>query len=195
MQALPHFISMFAALLIGACAQPAVKSSESLVGAEALPSAHDLSREIIQINRGFGQISEGFLSYELKADGKLVVTHEDRKVKKIVGTETFQLSGPVADQARHMLWRVRPARLEGIEQDARPLGCERQGPHDFGELAVVFINEGKNAGVDDDQVGIFELPSPDSCNTRHASESRRLLERVLKSFPASRVATEFPKAT
>ncbi len=184
-------------LLTSACGEPALKPSESLVGAKELPSVRDLSREIIQINRGFGSASVGFLSYELRPDGTLAVTHEERLRDKVVASETFQLAPEVAARARRMLWRLRPATLEGqglTKDETTPMGCQRQGPHDFGEFAVVFIDEGQKRGIEDDQLGAFDLPYGDSCNTPEASEARKLVARVLQSFPHSRVAAEFPKS-
>ena len=166
------------------------------MGAEELPSADNLSQEIIEINRGYGDVSHGFLTYQLRPDNSLAVTHLDEYREKVVGKETFQLAPHVATQARRMLWRLRPSTLEGqglTRDEFRPVGCQRRGPHDFGRLAIVFIDEGEDAGVSDDQLGVFELPYRASCDTPHASEARDLVERVLRSFPPSRVAAEFLK--
>jgi len=186
-------VSLVAASLLCVSCQPAgIESSTSLVGADRLPSRGALSREIIQINRGYGSVSEGFLSYELRPDGTLIVTHTDRARGKVRGEDRFRLSAEIASQARSLLWRLRPAKLEGLDaHEARPSGCERRGPHDFGELAVIFIDEGRRAGIEDDRLGTFELPSPDSCGSPQAREATALVRNVLESFPPSKVAAEF----
>jgi hypothetical protein len=196
MPTVPRLIATVAMLLTSACGRPVLNSSESLVGAQELPSVDDLSREIIQINSGFGDGSMGFLSYELRPDGTLAVTYEARHRDKVVGSETFRLAPEVAMRARRMLWRLRPTSLEGqglTRDEIRPVGCQRQGPHDFGEYAVVFIDEGEKREIEDDRLGAFELPTPESCNTPTASEARQVVGRVLQSFPYSRVAAAFPK--
>lgn len=176
-------------LIVGSCEG---KGVESLVGSDRLPSSSALSREIIQINRGYGDVSEGFLSYELRPDDALTVTHTDRRQNRVSGEETFRLPSDIADRTRTMLWRLRPATLDGVDShETRPVGCERRGPHDFGELAVVFVREDGPPGVDGDQIGTFELPRPDSCNTKHATEARQLVHQVLQAWPQSRVARAF----
>lgn len=181
-----------ASLLSASCQPPAVEPSQSLVGADSLPSADALSREIIQINRGYGQVGGGFLSYELRTDDTLTVTHTDRRRGEVLGEETFRLASSLAGDSRRLLWRLRPAKLEGVDaHEVRPSGCERRGPHDFGELAVIFIDEGREAGVKDDRLGTFELPRRDSCSTPQAREARQLVRQVLDSFPPSTVAAGF----
>lgn len=184
-------------LLASACSEPAVDPSESLVGARELPSSRGLSREIVQLNRGYGQISEGFLSYELKPDDSVTVTHEDREERKVIGSETFRLEPNAAAQARRTLWRLRPARLEGqgmTRGEVRPEGCERQGPHDFGMIAVVFIDEGRGPSIEDDRLGAFELPDADSCSSPAAVEARSLIAQLFRLLPPSRVAAAFPQS-
>ena len=183
---------LLAASLLCASCQPSDRGSGSLVGADRLPSSSALSRETVQINRGYGDGSEGFLSYEVRPDDTLNVTHTVRGREKVRGVETFRLASDVADQARSLLWRVRPAELEGVDaHEARPSGCERRGPHDFGELAVIFVDEGGGAGIEDDRVGTFELPRSDSCSTPQAREARRVVREVMDSFPPSKVAAQF----
>ena len=186
------FTAAIAAALACASCQPRDDASQSLVGADPLPSPAELSREIIQINRGYGTESEGFLSYELRPDDMLTVTHSDRRRDQVVGEDRFRLPSGLAAQARRRLWRVRPARLEGLDaHEARPTGCERRGPHDFGELAVVFVREPGGPGAADDAIGVFELPDAGSCVTAAAIEARALVRDVLGSFPRSRVAEGF----
>ena len=133
-------------LLCVSCQRGAIERSESLVGADDLPISSVLSQEIIQLNRGFGAYSSGnFLSYELRPDNSLTVTHTFRPKDEVRGVETFRLPAITAEHARRMLWRVRPAKLAGVESETRPMGCQQQGPHDLGELAVVFIKEGDKA--------------------------------------------------
>jgi hypothetical protein len=192
-------LAIICALLIcTGCDRPAIDTSESLVTTKPLPPAKTLAREIIQINRGFGEISPGFLSYELRPEDRLIVTLTLREGRldrpdKVAVEERFRLQPDVAAEARRRLWRLRPSEFGGVEQDQRPLGCERRGPHDFGEHAVAFIAEGPEEGVDDDRLGVFEMPSPASCSTAQASEARSLLRKVLASFPPSKAAAEFER--
>lgn len=181
-------------LFFASCQRSAIDPSESLVGAKQLPSRQALSRETIEINFGFGDISPGFLSYQLRPDNKLVIslTDRNREPDSVLIEETFQLTSMTAAKARKMLWRVRPQEMQGMEWQTRPLGCELQGPHDFGQLAVVFDTEAP--GVDlDDRLGIFELPRPESCRSREAVEARKLMQEVLRTFPASKAPVEFER--
>lgn len=184
-----------ALLLCFACEGPAIEASQSLVGARTLPTASALSKETVTVSRGSGGLGYGEhrLLYALGPDDRLVVTHFHQPRDAKVGEETFQLPSATADAARRMLWRLRPETLTGIEQDTRPEGCERQGPHDFGERWIVFMEEGPDPGVEDDAVGITELPYPSSCDTEAAAEARRLLDSVVAAFPRSRVAAAFPR--
>ena len=163
-------------LLCIACKDAAIHPSQSLVGAEELPPATALSREILDISSGGGAYGGDVLSYEWRPDNSLLVTHTfsdgGGSGPVVRGKETLHISPEAAAQARRLLWRVRPAQLEGVEQEARPAGCERQGPHDFGEVAIGFMSEGVSNGMENDQVGIFELPTAQSCNTPAAIEAR-----------------------
>jgi hypothetical protein len=183
-------------LLLASCDRAAIDPSQSLVGAKELPTSHELSREIIEINRGFG--GDGFgshlLSYELRPNNDLAVTHYERSIEKgeiVRGSETFHLSGDIAGRTRRILWRMRPTTLEGVEFETRPTGCERQWDHDFGEFAVVFIKEGEKPGVRDDRVGVFVIPEPESCDNQAAKLSRALVPQIIDRFPKSKVADSF----
>jgi hypothetical protein len=180
------------ALVLASCNRPAITPSESLVGATRLPPARALSRELIQINRGLGEMSAGFLSYELRPDNTLTITLSDRGGyrERVRGTETFRIPPGPAAQVRRNLWRLRPQELEGVDVDIRPVGCPSR-PHDVGELAVAFIGKGPRPGVEDDPIGIFALPNAGSCATRQATEARRLLQSVIQSLPASKVAADY----
>lgn len=186
-------------LLCASCNEAVVSSSRSLVGANELPSAKALSRETFYISRGGGAYGGDVLSYEWRPDNSLLVTHtfsDGRGTGEVVrGKETLRISPGDATQARQLLWRVRPAELEGVEQDVRPLGCEPRGPHDFGEVTVGFVDEGDASGIEDDQVGIFELPTEESCNTPAAVEARKVVWRALQLFPKSKVAAAFERST
>jgi hypothetical protein len=92
------------------------------------------------------------------------------------------------------LRRVRPAELQGIEQDSRPVGCERRGPHDFGEVVIGFLNKGEADGIEDDQVGIFNLPTSKSCSTPAAIEARAVVQGALQLLPKSKVASAFERS-
>jgi len=164
----------------------------SLVGAERLPPDERLSLEAVQINRGYGDGSQGLLSWELRPDGSLSVTHYGAGRGEAPATERFRLDAATAGRVRRLLRRVRPETLDGIDShEARPSGCERRGPHDSGELAIVFIDEGRAPGIEDDRLGTFELPRPGSCDTAQAREARQLVRQVMDSLPKSEVASGF----
>lgn len=183
-----------AALFCVSCNDPAIEPTQSLVGAKELPSAEALSRETLYISRGGGPYGGHSLSYEWRPNDSITVTHDfsdGRGGGETRGSENLRISSEVAAEARRLLWRVRPAKFEGVENyGTRPIGCERKGPHDFGEVAVAFINEGQSRGREDDQIGIFELPDRQSCNTPAAVEARKVMQRVLKLLPRSNVTAE-----
>lgn len=198
--AVPRALLLTAALFCVSCDDSAIDPSHSLVGAKSLPPANELSRETIQINRGYGDISIAFLSYELLPDDRLIVTLTDRNLEKdvVLGKDTFQLTPEIAADARRMLWRLRPDELQrfdegGFESETRPVGCYRRGPHDFGELAIVFFVEGSQEGVDDDRLGVFEMPHPSSCRSPAALRARETIEHVMQLFPPSKLPTEFER--
>jgi hypothetical protein len=191
---------LIAASLLASCERSAIDPSQSLVGANKLPSAKVLSREIIYISRGFGDWGRshpGRLSYELRPDDTLTITltQQDWKtIKDVVqGKETFHLPPRVAARARRDLWRLRPEPFRGIEWDTKPVGCRSDSLHDFPEVAVGFIAEGPKPGIEDDRVGVFALPYRSSCNTKQAVEARQIVREVIQSFPQSKVAAEFDR--
>ena len=184
-------------LLCTSCNDAAIEPSQSLVGATVLPSAKALSQETLYISRGGGPYGGDALTYEWRADGPLTITHtfSDSSARQTIkGRETFHVAREAAATARQLLWRVRPENLEGVEQDQRPIGCERRGPHDFGEVVVAFINEGSKPGTEDDKVGIFELPTAESCNTPAAAKAREVVWRALRLLPKSKVAAAFEQS-
>ena len=186
-------------LLCVSCRDAPTEEPRSLVGAKELPSAKTLARETLYITRGGGPYGGHSLSYEWRPDGSITVTHQfsdGRGGGETRGAENLSISPEAAAEARRLLWRVRPAKFEGVENyGTRPIGCERKGPHDFGEVAVAFTNEGQSSGMEDDQIGIFELPDPQSCNTPAAVEAMNVIQRVLQLLPKSKVAAEFARST
>ncbi|CAA9326409.1 MAG: hypothetical protein AVDCRST_MAG93-5982 [uncultured Chloroflexia bacterium] len=156
----------------------------------------------MHITRGANDWGGDRLTYELRSDGSLIVTHsyQDLKLSTIVqrGKQTLDVPSGVAAQVRQLFWRVRPGKLEGqgLEKDeVRPAGCERRGPHDFGEVAVAFINERDPTGTGDDQVGLFELPRPASCSTPAATEARAVVWGALRLLPQSQVVAGFERTS
>ena len=187
---------LVAALLLASCDRPAIEPSQSLVGAKKLPSARVLSREIIEINRGFGSMgTTGLLTYELRPNDALTITltRRDRGSLKEVtdGEERFQLLPQVASAARQNLWRLRPATLRGIEWLSRPADCPPPPTDTFPEASVAFIAEGPKPGIEDDQIGATDVPASYTCKTPQGVQARRLIEEVLRSFPTSKVVSEF----
>jgi len=183
------------ALFLASCEQAAIDPSRSLVGARHLPSSKVLSREIIQINNGFGSRSPGLLSYELLPNDTLKVslTVRENSRDNILAAETFHLSSDVALHARQALWRVRPEVLKGVEWDTYPVGCPSPPTDTFPEFAIAFIDEGPTLNADDDRIGIFAQPSYDICGNQQALDSNNLIGQVLESFPPSRVPAEYER--
>ena len=185
-------------LLVSACDKPAIDASQSLVRAKQLPAARTLSQEVIQINRGFGSPTASLLSYELRPDNNLTITlthRDDDTFKEMTdGKETFALSSNVASQARRDLWRLRPATLQGIETLVRPADCPPPPTDTFPVAAVAFIAEGPKPGVEDDHLGVVDVPTQETCDTQQGREARDLIEKILRSFPQSKIASEFGRS-
>ena len=189
-------VLLLLALLATSCG--GTKPSESLVSATIRPSAKSLSEETLFVTREGGVSGDDTLTYEWRPDNSLTITHThvDGGARQTVkGRETLRVAPNVASAAKALLSRVRPAKFEGVEQDQRPLGCERQGPHDFGEVAVAFIKDGGRPGIAGDEVGIFQLPTSESCNTVAAAEARKVVGKALALLPKSKVAASFERAS
>jgi hypothetical protein len=184
---------LVAAMSLVSCDRPAIKPDQSLVGAKELPSARELSREIIEINTGFDGFSPGMLSYELRPDNTLEVslTFRPKYANKKVGPDIFHLPANLAERARQALWRLRPQRLRGVQYETLPPGCPPQPTDTPPDVTVVFIAEGPKLGVEDDQVGVFALPSPRYCSNRRSLDANNVIALVLELFPTSGVAAEY----
>ncbi len=186
-----RYAAIAALLVLIGCERAAIRSSESLVGAEQLPSITELRRETIHIVRHSGDegLDSHLLIYELRPDDALTVSHVVRPVRPgdvdefNRGEERFQISAATADRLRHMLWRVRPERLEGLEYVAIPSGCQYH-LHDWGEVNVAFIGP-------DEEVGAFMLPDHRNCDTPAAVEARSMIQAVFQALPQSSVANAF----
>ena len=103
------------------------RSSDSIVGADNLPSAAELARETIQINRDSSVGRQvHYLTYELKPDNSLTITHalDGYQGDRVVGTESFQLPAERATTIRKVLTSFRPAKLQGVEYLVYPVGCK-----------------------------------------------------------------------
>jgi hypothetical protein len=175
---------MVAPLLTGGCDQSRSKAPDSLVGAKHLPPVSELSHETIQINRWGGARRDHLLTYELRPDNALTVTHSlQAPGGKTLGRETFGLAPDAASQVRLTLSRVRPETLRGIEYVSYPVGC--QPPTDSGdEVAIAFIDE-------HEKIGIFDLPYV--CRDSNAAAARNAIAAVMQSLPTSKVAKAFPR--
>jgi hypothetical protein len=181
---------------IASCGRPAFDSSGSLVGASSLPPANELARETIEINRdsfvgndpqslSYFDPDRHTLSYELRPDNALGVKHILRGSdgNTVVAEESFRLAPELAERVRSAVWRVRPAKLQGHEYIAYPVGCEP--PNDHGvEVAAVFRDE-------QNRIGIFLLPY--DCKDGQAAIARTVLRDVMSTLPPSTVAEGFPK--
>jgi hypothetical protein len=186
MRTLAHHVAVAAMLLASGCDHAAIKASESLVGAKNPPSAAQLSRETIQINRWGGPRGDHFLSYELLPDNSLTVTHALRQPggERTLARESFRLSANLGNEVRVSLARVRPETLRGIEYDTLPTGCPviiDASP----EVVVVFIGAKQ-------RIGVSPVPQEGNCNSPQARQARQLVSHVIGSLPANHVATGFP---
>jgi hypothetical protein len=184
-------------LLCGSCGERGAEPPQSLVGTHALPSQDDLAREAFYIVRGGGPDGGRSLTYDWRREGVLIVEHafsDGHGRREVRGRATLPVPPDAAARAWRLLARLHPARLEGVEQDARPLGCERRGPHDVGEITIGFIRAGDEPGIQDDEVGLFALPYPRSCDTPAAREARRVVREVLQLLPGSSVAAAFERS-
>lgn len=191
---------LFVSLLCVSCNETAIEQLRSLVGAKELPSSKLLARETISIKRGGGPYGGDALFYELRPDNSLTVKHTSSDIRNmregVKGKEVLRISPNVGDQVRQLLWRVRPAKFDGVENYASlPSGCERKGPHDFGEVAIAFLDEADARRTEGRDVGIFELPYPQSCNTPAAVEARQVVGSALQLLPRSEVAVEYERST
>ncbi len=187
-----------ASFVLSACERAAIDSSQSLVGADRIPSSGELSRETIEVNRGFGESSNGLLVYELTPDNRLTVSVENttnnENAVRIATKDVFKIPGVTAERARRALWRLRPEKTNGLAEEARPLGCTRQFDHDWGALAVIFVAPDPHAEFKN-KLRVFVLPDPESCGTKAATEARMIVRNVIAAFPPSRVAKEFDRQT
>ena len=181
-------------ILCTSCDQPAIKSSESLVGSPKLAPAQELKRETIWIEKGFGGDGYGShrLSHILRPNNELAVRYSLIADYRTLEEQTVKLTGEEADRHRRALWRLRPQHLSPSPMESEPLlpeGCERRGPHDQGDVTVTFLvsEEGPEGAS-------FELPEPSSCDSQNAKAARVLLSRVLSSFPHTKAEDAFREA-
>jgi hypothetical protein len=168
------------------------------VGAKSIPSAHELSRETIEIIPGSSPwVNAPRLSYEIHPDNSLDVTlshwstgvHDD----VIDAKEVFHLKPNTASDVRHLLWRLRPEELKGVEWQIRPVGCPPPPTDTGSDYSVAFISVGPRPGVQDDRVGVFDLPPAQYCGVQSAAQARLLIEQVLHLFPPSKVAAGYKR--
>lgn len=187
-------------LLIGAslgcasCDRPAIDPSLSLVGAKALPTAHQLSNELIEVYR------ESFepgprLVYDLQPDDILIITLTDwDSDEAIIGKQSFQLSSSAAREARKSLWRLRPEQLEGMESDIRLAGCPEPGLEEFPDFTIGFLANGRRRPRTWEEIGPVGIVRIfPGCKIPRASEARTLLQKVLSEFPQSSLTAEYER--
>lgn len=197
---LKHPALLASAILCGSCGDQGSRQTVSLVGAAKLPSAEVLSRETLYITRGFSGGGGDRLAYEIRPTDLIIITHtyfEPRTLKDdILAKDAFRLRPEVAARFRQLMWRVRPERLGRVlDIEVRPLGCKRRGPHNFGEVGIAFIDEDDAVAAKDLPAALFELPWPDSCQTRAAKEARKLVREALRLLPSSRAVESFERAS
>jgi hypothetical protein len=156
-------------------------------------------RETVHIASGGGTDGGHSLTYELGPDDSVTITHDysdGAGCSEVKGKETFAIPADQARQVRQLLWRVRPTVFEGVESyGSRSIGCERKGPHDFGELSVWFYEEARARKTEGREMGAFELPYPQSCDTAAAREARRVVRHALDLLPESRVVRGYERSS
>lgn len=189
-------------VLCGSCSNQVGTVADSLVGATNLPSAEVLASETLYVTKGANDWGGDRLSYELKPDGLLIATHSylDGKTFKeeVRAKDTVKLDPNTSGRFQRLMWRVRPEALEGQgfeTSEVRPVGCERRGPHDFGEVGVAFVNEGVAETRKDDRIGVFELPQRNSCTTKAANLAREAVREALQLLPRSRAVEGFENSS
>jgi hypothetical protein len=171
-----------------------------LVGTKQLPSEDKLSRETLYVTRNH---NSDYLTYELRSNNVLILTHTHYgppdDTETVEGKATTRVSPEVAKQFRKQIWRMRPEKLEDIDQElswpVRPLGCRRRGPHDFGEISIVFVDDENRKSNEDFRIGFFDLPTEDSCNKPAAKEARAVILRALRLLPPSTVIERFEQVS
>ena len=188
------------AVLCAACDIPAIEPGSSLVGANRIPSAAILSREVIYMAWDKDNSDGHLLSYELRPDDTLTIAHttfgKGDALRETISEQTIRVSPKIAKRARAMIWRVRPPKMVGqIDEVApvRPVGCKPSGFHDFAELGVTFISKGKANNINDDRYGAFELPYLSSCNTSAAVQARKVVWEVIRVLPTNKVRSNFER--
>jgi len=182
MRALNYALIAVSAVLECGCGQ----SATSAVGAKRLLTADEVAKEVIQINRFSGPPGYEMLSYELRPDNSLAVTRtiSEPYPSRTEGPEIFRLSPDVARQIRTDLQIVRPDDLPGIEHSILPVGCH-QVFDATPDAAVAFMDPRK-------RLGVVEVPTSANCQTKAAERARTAVDRAIKQFPTSSVASHFP---
>ncbi len=184
-------------LLCMSCGAPAIDPSTSLVGAKTLPSEAALSSEIIYIRLGGGPDGGHSLTYELRPDDSLSITHKFSDYRSaantVKGQETFRMSRDSAMSVRRLFWRVRPEKLDFPDGEHRPMGCTPIGSHDFGEVSIMFHAKGRTSSIEDNPMGQFRLPYADGCKTPAAAEAREVVWRAIHLLPASKTAAAYER--
>jgi hypothetical protein len=172
------------ALLI-ACCNPSPLPSESLVGAQKLPSASDLQKETLIIARMGGEDGEELLNVKLRPDNTVLVEHSRRGDDRPLEQELLRPSAQAAEEVRHMLWRLRPEDSAPAQKTV-PLGCSYV--YDAGwDWSVVFWNPRKPA-----ELPTFTLPYPEYCQPAAYKKARELIVDSLSALPSSEVVKHFP---
>ncbi|MFN2101134.1 hypothetical protein [Altererythrobacter sp. MF3-039] len=186
------FAAGLALVLLASC-QGETRVPDRLVSGDAYYSERSL-QETIRVYKGFGGEGYGLhrLEYELRPNNELKVRYWLAPETDAVAEEGFDLSSHVADQFRRDLWRLRPESIsENLIADwpTLPLNCKRGGPHDQGDIWVIFLPD-----ADDIRGRVFELTRADSCDSLAAKQARLLIEEVIASLPNSKIAAEFHRA-
>lgn len=184
-------MQLIALSLCTSCNRTPIGQYDSLVGAETLPPADLLSRETIEIDQERYEPGPRLI-YQLEPNNSLTITLTDwTPEQRILAKQSFQLSTDAANNARRLLWRIRPERLQGMAETTKLQDCPPPPPDEFPDLTVGFIVNGPKTADDVGNVGIFAV-SP-GCQTRDATEVRQVIRQALSLFPPSTIPAEFDR--
>ena len=173
-------VMMFA---LSSCDQTHAMKGSSLTDAKNLPSESDLKKEIIIIWRDVRD--DKLLNYELHPDNQLLVRLYRRGAQdKPLAEDRIVMGAREADQARRLLWRLRPEN-DASEAKSLPLGCDYVTDR-VAATGVAFSRDNLS------HLELFSLPFPEECQSPAAQEARTILVDVLRSLPKSNVAAPYP---
>jgi hypothetical protein len=166
------------------CNQAPARKGPSLTDAKNLPPESDLKNEIIIIWRDVHE--DKLLNYELHPDNQLLVTlYRSGAQDKPLAEERLAMGVREADQARRLLWRLRPEN-DASAKKSLPIGCDYVTDR-VATTGVAFSRENLS------HLEMFSLPLPEECQSRAAQEARALLDDIIRSLPQSKISAQYAR--